>query len=233
MENKKNINILDLYFRRKNNKKKLTNQLILSTPLRVKSKHFIYYSSGNINIKTPKNIFEENNNILKNNKEEEMKLKIKKYKKILLPSLSTNLFKNKNIINSESKNSYIDKPRIVKIKKIVNFSPDNTKNIHRKLKELYKENFIKKIKMEKYKEKKNHNIKYFSFEDYNEHLLELSSINLSEDNFNIFKKNMECIQKDYNGKSTLSNKFKMFEIKNRNIFLSLSQDKKNKKHYLD
>ena len=82
--------------------------------------------------------------------------------------------------------------------------------------------------MEKYKEMKKNNVRYFSFEDYNEHLLKYSSINLSEDNYNIFKKNMLCIQKAFNGRNTLSNKFKkLFEGKNN--ILSLSENKEHKK----
>ena len=141
-----------------------------------------------------------------------------------MPSLSTNLSTYKNVINSEMKNSYRYKPTIIKIKKIVNLSPVSDKKENKKLKELYKENFIKKRKMEKYKKIKKKNIQYFSFEDYNDHLLKLCSINLSEDNYNIFKKNMICIQKAFNGRNTLSNKFKTI-LKIKNNKLSLSENK--------
>ena len=234
MKNGKNINVLDLYFRRKNIKNKTTDKLILKNPLspKTKSKFVLPYPSRNIKINESKKEYEENKNNINNNKEKDKKSQMKKYKKILLPSLSTNLSSYKSVINSEMKNSWRNKPKLLKIKKIVNLSPVTDKRNNKKLIELYKENFIKKRKMEKYKEMKKNNIRYFSFEDYNEHLLKYSSINLSEDNYNIFKKNMICIQKAFNGRNTLSNKFKkLFE--NKNNILSLSENREHKKVKFD
>ena len=106
------------------------------------------------------------------------------------------------------------------------------------MKKLYKENLAKKRKLENYKEYKNKNIKNFSLERYNEKLILLSSMNLSEDNFNIFKKNMKKIEKAMNGRETLNNKFRKIldKIENNNTpynkkskkYISLSENKTQK-----
>ena len=235
MNNGNNLNLLDLYFRKKKNILKTAEHLVLKSSFSShKSKNFNNLpQSRNVKFNTPKKDIEisqimNNNN---NNKEEKVKFKIQKLKKILLPSLSTNKSPYKSVINSKiNKKIKENKPKLIKIRKlnVFSFSPMKSKINNKKLKKLYKINMAKKRKLEKYQEYKNKNLKNFSFENYNQKLMLLSSINLSEDNFNIFKKNMKCIEKAMNGRESLNNKFKKLFDKNQNN--NTSSNKKSKKY---
>ena len=116
------------------------------------------------------------------------------------------------------------------------YSMINKKNNY--LINLYNENLQMKKKFEKYKEEKNNNLSNFSFQQYNMNLLRLSSINLSKNTYQIFKKNMETIQFEMNGiKLQRKNRWIHFLEKIENIapeslkqkLLSLSYSKNNNK----
>ena len=254
MNNAKDLNILDLYFRKKKNIMQTADHLILKSSFSSqKSKSFntTLRQSRNVKFNTPKKEIEKsqiiisnsNNNSNKNkNITKEEQIKIEKFKKILLPSLSsTNKSTYKSVINSKiNKKPKESILKLIKIRKlnVFSFTPMKSISNNKKLKKLYKENLAKKRKLENYKEYKNKNIKNFSLERYNEKLILLSSMNLSEDNFNIFKKNMKRIEKAMNGRETLNNKFRKIldKIENNNTpynnkskkYLSLSENKTQK-----
>ena len=254
MNNAKDLNILDLYFRKKKNIMQTADHLILKSSFSSqKSKSFntTLRQSRNVKFNTPKKEIENsqiinsnsNNNSNKNkNITKEEQIKIEKFKKILLPSLSsTNKSTYKSVINSKiNKKPKESILKLIKIRKlnVFSFTPMKSISNNKKLKKLYKENLAKKRKLENYKEYKNKNIKNFSLERYNEKLILLSSMNLSEDNFNIFKKNMKRIEKAMNGRETLNNKFRKIldKIENNNTpynkkskkYISLSENKTQK-----
>ena len=130
---------------------------------------------------------------------------------LILPSISNTSPQNKIILNSSIINNFnnqaIVKPRkkyTVKLKKI-KIKKHNDKdtitpnNKNKKLLDLYKEDFQLKQRFERYKEKRAENMANFSYEKYNLNLLKLSSINLSQDSYNSFKKNMQTIESNMNG----------------------------------
>ena len=210
MKYDKKLNVLDLFL----NKKKKTNnnkeedhlflkKLSLNTKPRSNAQSPI---SRNPKFNTPNKDYNYNvHNINSNNSKEQLnQLNIIKYKKLLLPSLS--------VMNSKTNNNIKDKKaKLIKIKKINYFSLADykEKNKNQKLKGLYKENYVKKKNLEKYKVYQNQNFNNFSFQKYNEKLILLSSMDLSEDNLKIFKKNMKCIEKAMNGHSS-KNKYNSF-----------------------
>ena len=215
MSNGNNINILDLYFRKKKGIIKTTDHLLLKKPIPTKfnktNNHPLSRNKSNI----PREISKEKSHLFEINKEHLMKLKIDKYKKILLPSLSTyrptyKSTKNSKI-NKNIKESKRQKPINMKKINVLSlshfFKNKKNKKYNRKLEKLYKEDFVKKKNLEQFKDLKK---MHFSFENYNIKLLQLSSIDISEDNFLIFKKNMNRIQNAMNGKLTQTNKFNSF-----------------------
>ena len=108
---------------------------------------------------------------------------------------------NNNIILTPKKKKIIFKLKNIKIKKTderetVTLTPSY---MDKKLINLYNEDFYLKQKYEKYKQKKAKNLKNFSFEKYNLNLLKLSSINLSQNSYNTFRKNMQTIENNLNG----------------------------------
>ena len=238
MINGNNVNILDLYFKKKKNIMKTADHLILKKPIIAKPKCMSPSFSRNFKFNTPLKKDYRNDSILQNininnNKDQEIKLKIQKYKKLLLPTLSTNrTTTTQKSVNTPKNKTYRtskeNKTKLIKIKKInfFSFSPINNKYRHnKKLKGLYKENLIKKRILERYKESKNKNISNFSFQKYNEKLIQLSSMDISEDNFKIFKKNMKCIEKAMNGHSSLRNRYNRFFV---GIEAIKTDDKKKK-----
>ena len=237
MINGNNVNILDLYFKKKKNIMKTADHLILKNPIIVKPKCMSPSFSRNFKFNTPLKKDNKNDSILQNininnNKDQEIKLKIQKYKKLLLPTLSTNRTTTQKSVNTPKNKTYRtpkeNKTKLIKIKKInfFSFSPVNNKyRSNKKLKGLYKENLIKKRILERYKESKNKNITNFSFKKYNEKLIQLSSMDISEDNFKIFKKNMKCIEKAMNGHSSLRNRYNKFFV---GIEAIKTDDKKKK-----
>ena len=219
MKQVKKINFLDLYLNKKKNINKEDNYLILKkSSLATKPKSIMKSPvNRNVTFNTPNkdyNYNAQNININSNSNSNEQQniLKILKYKKLLLPSLSTNRVIYKGETNSKPNKNIKNKTKLIKIKKLNYFSLSDykNKNINKKLKGLYKENFVKKRHLEKYKEYKNKNFDNFSFQKYNEKLISLSGIDLSEDNLQIFKKNMKCIEKAMNGRSSIKNKFHKF-----------------------
>lgn len=118
-------------------------------------------------------------------------------------SLTNNMNNNSsnNILLTPRKKKFIFKLKNIKIKKpnekeLVTMTPSY---MDKKLIDLYNEDFYLKQKFEKYKLKKAKNLKNFSFEKYNLNLLKLSSINLSQNSYNTFRKNMQTIENSLNG----------------------------------
>ena len=132
-------------------------------------------------------------------------------KPFILPSIHNNLnnirtIMNHPLINNMNNRSnlkhrkrYTVKLKKIKIKKNLDRESLTPTNINKKILDLYKEDFQLKQKFEKYKERKAENMQNFSYEKYNLHLLKLSSINLSQDSYNIFKKNMQTIESNLKG----------------------------------
>ena len=146
MKNVKKINFLDLYLSKKKNINKEENHSILKKSSLITKPKSIMQSpfSRNVKFNTPNKDYNynvQNINFNSNSKEQQIKLNILKYKKLLLPSLSTNRSIHKGVINSNTNTNIKDKKaKLLKIKKINYFSlydyKDKNKNI--KLKVLYK-----------------------------------------------------------------------------------------------
>ena len=108
---------------------------------------------------------------------------------------------NNNILSTRKKKKFIFKLKNIKIKKSderesITMTPSY---MDKKLIHLYNEDLYLKQKYEKYKKKKAKNLKNFSFQKYNLNLLKLSSINLSQNSYNTFRKNMQTIENNLNG----------------------------------
>ena len=128
-----------------------------------------------------------------------------------IPNTTTHIktIMNSSIVSNPNNNSFLKpqkrynvKLKKIKIKKNEERQSITPININKKLLLLYNEDLYLKNKFKKYKEKKAEdirNIKSFSYEKYNLHLLKLSSINLSQDSYNVFKKNMKVIENNMNG----------------------------------
>jgi hypothetical protein len=100
------------------------------------------------------------------------------------------------LLKAERKN----KLKLRKIKIIYNNKNSKSPmNKNKSLINLYNENFHLKKKFEHYKIKKEGNMQNFSYEKYNLNLLKLSSISLSQDSYNTFKKNMQIIESNMKG----------------------------------
>lgn len=240
----RNNSLLDSHSRKNPFFNQFTNNLIIKKPLLINSKLTQNY--------TQKNIFSAN----KSNKENEISIslnnnnnneKIKnKYKKILLPSLSSNSNTFQTLILStktnESKDNTIQsQKKLIKLKKI-KLNNENGRYLssfknNRYLNKLYHEDLELKKKFERFKKNNIHNLSNFSFKNYNIKLLRLSSINLSSENYQIFKKNMQNIECGMKGiklqrKNRWINFLERIEnfapegLKQKLINLSLSKDKK-------
>ena len=132
-------------------------------------------------------------------------------KPLILPSIQNSTINNQSILNSSIINNFNNNSNIkhrkkytVKLKKIKIKKPKGREaitptNVNKKLLELYNEDFHLKQKFEKYKERKSENMNHFSYEKYNLNLLKLSSINLSQDSYNTFKRYMQTIESNMNG----------------------------------
>ena len=187
------------------------------------------------NINSPKNLniqthFKSPNKTIRNNS-----------KKIIFPNI---LFNYPNINNSPkstvqySMEPITDNNTFTQIKKIkkAQFN-SNKRNINKKsekkLIKLYKENIKKKKLFEELRNTK-YNMENFSFLLYNQNLLRLSSIKISEYNKNIFRKNMKRIKYELIGikmdkvnrwKNVLSKVENVASEKLKDRLLSLSQHK--------
>ena len=130
-----------------------------------------------------------------------------KRNQIVLPLINKITHNNRSILNF-SINSIIQKS----IQKSVQLSPikKNKINISKKkskrnaerlknLKKVYHESYLMKQKLKRYKERKTKNIRHFSYKNYNYNLIKYSSIDLSRESCSTFKKNMESIEKTFNG----------------------------------
>lgn len=207
-----NMNTLDFCLEKKKNINKKKEHFILKSPISHRLNHA---KSTNQNLNLVLNESKKDNNrksnLYKINKEQLTKLKIQKYKKLILPTLSPNPSSYRSTINSKKNNDTKEskKPKIIKKRNLFSLSPfsKNTTNNNKTLKLLYNEDYIKKRNLERYKEKKNKNITNFSFEKYNNKLLKLSHIDISQDNFKIFKKYMLCIENAMKGRLTQNNKY--------------------------
>lgn len=239
----RNNSLLDLYPKKSLFFNKISNNLVIKKPLLIKSNKL----SKNY---TQKNIFSAN----KSSKEAEISIslnndnkeKIKnKYKKILLPSLPSNSNTFQTLILStktnESKDNTIQsQKKLIKLKKI-KLNNENERYLsslknNRYLNKLYHEDLELKKKFERFKKKNIHNLTKFSFKNYNIKLLRLSSIDLSSENYQIFKKNMQNIECGMKGiRLQRKNKWIHFlerienfapeGLKQKLIKLSLSKDK--------
>ena len=170
----------------------------------LRSKTNIISSLNNFNNHEPDDKSQDNSKILLYETNESPK-------PLILPSIPNSTIHNQSIMNSSLINNLSNhstlKPRkkyTVKLKKIKIKKPKDREaitptNVNKKLLELYNEDFHLKQKFEKYKERKAENMKNFSYEKYNLHLLKLSSINLSQDSYNTFKKYMQTIESNMNG----------------------------------
>lgn len=201
------INLLNLYFRKKKNIIKTADHLILKNPLYNYSQSIINESNcSNLKFNTPQKENNKKNQLPDVNEDQINELK---KCKLILPKLSINR-SSKNANDSKKNRNF--KVKLIKIKKInySSFSAGRNNNNNIKLKLLYKENNFKKKKLEKYKEMKKKNIQSFSFKKYNDKLLKLSSLDISEESFKIFKKYMKSIEMAMNGNNTIKNKFNKF-----------------------
>lgn len=138
-------------------------------------------------------------------------------KPLFLPSISNLTTQNKTIMNSSlvnninsnntnysgmilpKKKKFLVKLKKIKIKKSYNREIKTPIYMDKKLIDLYNEDLFLKKKFEDYKHKKILNMKNFSYQKYNLNLLKLSSINLSQNSYNSFKKNMDTIENNMNG----------------------------------
>ncbi len=130
-------------------------------------------------------------------------------KKVNLPSLSYNYSCFKTILDSNKKKDSLEKSpnngkKMIRLKKIKIKNNEERyssfiNNTNKNLINLYQEDLKMKKKFERYKVKKLNNLKNFSFQKYNMNLLKYSSIDLSQDSYQIFVKNMKEIDYEMNG----------------------------------
>ena len=147
-----------------------------------------------------------------------------------LPSLAATSTSSHKILNSSMdtilpdirNNSPVQKNQR-KFSKFKIKKPNEIRKIftpHKKNKSLisvYNENLLMKKKLEEYKIKKS-SLQKFSYKNYNYNLLQLSSMNLSRDNIKSFKKNMQIIEQDMNGRQlNLKNHWQVFLYKIQNF----------------
>ena len=250
MNNGSNIDKLDLYFKRKKNIIKTADHLILKMPMTKVNINYNPYITRNEQYKTLSQEQKDERHLLKtNNYQQKNNVKTDKYKKLLLPSLFITNSPNKNILNNinstnKKSNNRNTNRKVFKIKKINFHSLSPTcqcqKNSEKtyndnKLRKLYNEDFRKKRLFENYKKLMNKNIMSFSFEKYNNTLLQLSYIDISKKSYRIYKKNMIHMEIILNGTKTHKIKFNKFwerfnkntknENKTKNKSLSLSNIK--------
>ena len=167
---------------------------------------------------------------------------------LILPSIQNTLTINKKLNRNYSMNNIfrnncfcpINKGNI-KIKKIKLKRLKKTSSYKRKkrLIKIYNENLLMKEKLEKYKENENkENMDSFSYKNYNRHLLEYSSFDLSLKTFKTFKKNMKIIGNKLKGEKVESHnrwlifleklgKFAPEELKKKVISLSKKEYQEN------
>ncbi len=195
-----------------------------------------------------------NNDILETKDKKDFYRNMNKYKKIVLPSLPSlpSLHNNNNnidvfptlILDSKNINNNINEykekkeksasPKKIKLKKIKIKKNGRYLKGDTSLIKLYKENYQKKRQFEQFREKYN-DLTNFSLLNYNIELIRLSSIRLSKDSCDIFKKNMRFIELGMKGiKINRKNRWINFldkietiapeGLKNKIINLSLSKD---------
>ena len=247
MNNNGKSNVIYSYGQKNINFDNVPKFIILKKPLLLKSTKISKNCSFDLIFRKNKSNNRRQNSYDKSQKFSNVNKKNKKL--TLFPSLSVNnnscfktiinSTKNKNI---EYNNKKLPKIKIIKLKKIKiknknkRYSMLYKKNNY--LINLYNEDIEMKKKFDKFKEEKNNNLANFSFQKYNMNLLRLSSINLSQNTYQIFKKNMETIQFEMNGiKIQRKNRWIHFLEKIENFapeclkkkLLSLSNSKNNNK----
>ena len=198
-------NLIKLYKQKSQNFQKIikpNNLHLKKSFLRAKENSLLSFNDTNNNEQEEKS--QENSKILIFETNESSK-------PLILPSIPKTTTHDQKILNSSKINNFNNHPNLkrrkkytvklkkIKIKKHKDRDSTTPTNINKKLLKLYNEDFSLKQKFEKYKEKKAENMKNFSYEKYNLHLLKLSSINLSQDSYNTFKKNMQAIESNMNG----------------------------------
>ena len=206
--NNKNV-LIQLYHQKKINFEKTPKLFIFKKPLLLKStKH---YKNKSFDLILPENKLNNGKEVSFDKNRDMPNLKMNNNKSILLPSLSinnnscfkTNINSTNNRPIDNAKNNKLSKLKFIKLKKIRIKSNNKrysiTPNKNHYLMNLYNENFDLKKKFEKFKEKKSNNLANFSFQKYNMNLLRLSSIDLSQDSYHIFKKNMLTIEYEMKG----------------------------------
>ena len=171
-----------------------------------------------------------------------------KNSQLILPSIQNTLTINKKLIRNYSMSNILrnncfcpSKKGNIKIKKIKLKRLKKTSSYKRKkrLNKIYNENLLMKEKLEKYKENENkENMDSFSYKNYNRHLLEYSSFDLSLKTFKTFKKNMKIIGNKLKGEKVESHnrwlifleklgKFAPEELKKKVISLSKKEYQEN------
>ena len=192
-------------------KKDKNNLIKLSKPNKKLNKKINLDYSHNINPKTSLlnsnielrlNLSELNNKPIKHLNLYSNENRIKN-SQLILPSIQNTLTVNKKLNRNYSMNNIFRnncfcpiKKGNIKIKKIKLKRLKKTSSYKRKkrLIKIYNENLLMKEKLEKYKENENkENMDSFSYKNYNRHLLEYSSLDLSLKTFKTFKKNMKII----------------------------------------
>ena len=174
------------------------NNIILKKKPLLRAKTNFY----NVNSEENEEKSPENSKLFLENKELDNRL--------ILPTLlntsnHSKIALNTSVINTLDNNmakqrkKYIVKLKKIKIKKQKNIDSLTPTYQNKSLINLYNENFHLKKKFEHYKIKKEGNMQNFSYEKYNLNLLKLSSISLSQDSYNTFKKNMQIIESNMKG----------------------------------
>ena len=203
------------------------NRNILIRLYKQKSKNFENITKPN-NLSFKKSFHKTFNNIYKQEQNELSQENSKiflyenndNFKTLILPSILNSSTHSKLKLNSSFINNYNiesslnqGKNHNVKLKKIKmkKNKSKSTSKLKKKLLNIYKENFQLKKKFEKYKAKNAEDMKNFSYENYNNNLLKLSSINISKNSYNIFKKNMQTIELNLKGeKLKVKNRWLIF-----------------------
>ena len=227
------------------------NKINLIKLYKQKSKNFEIIRPNNLNLKksslkTFNNIDTPNQNELSQENHKILFFENNdKFNTLILPSIINTSTHSKSLLNSSLiNNSNIESPlnegnknHIIKLKKlkVKKIKDKKAAEANKKLLNIYKEDYQLKKKFEKYKLKKAEDMKNFSYQKYNNNLLKLSSINISQNSYNIFKKNMETIELHMKGqKMKRKNRWLIFldKIGNfapetlKNRIKSLSEHKK-------
>ena len=140
---------------------------------------------------------------------------------LILPSIPNMSIINKSSLNSSFNKDFpyecllkAERKNKLKLRKIkIIYNNKNSKspmNKNKSLINLYNENILLKKRLERFKGKNREDMGNFSFKKYNFNLIKLSSMNLSLDSCNSFRKNMEEIEEGLNGYKKRKNRWLIF-----------------------